>query len=84
MMTKEEYLAARAELTKILHVIEWGDPGDELFPEMAQNIFYGFDDDGNLGWIRVTTNTHPEIYCDFLGESFEEAMAAALILIDRS
>jgi hypothetical protein len=83
MISKEGYLAGRAELTKILEVIEWGYPDHELFPELAQDIFLGFDHEGNFGWIRVTTNTHPEIYYSFLGESFEEAMAAALLLVER-
>lgn len=82
-MTQEVYLKARAEITKILPVIEWGDPSIENFWELAQDVICGYMPDGRFGWIRVTTNTHPTLNFEFLGASFEDALAAAQAIVDQ-
>jgi len=78
-MSQQGYLEGRRLLTEKLPVIEWGGE-NEKFSELAQNIYLGYHPDGRYGWVRVTTDSHPTLVFEFLGASFDEAMATAQVI----
>lgn len=82
-MSKQGYVEGRRLLLEFLPVIEWGGE-NEKFYGIAQDVFLGYNPEGNYGWIRVTTDSHPTLTFEFLGASFDEALAMAKTIAEQA